>query len=216
MRVAIVGYGNVGCALAGALLSAGHDVTFVAKDEDPASASAARESDPRLARASVAFADDAIRTSDLVILALPYSVAAAFVANHAATLDGRMVIDATNPVGPASSHAVGTRSGAQVIADGAPGARIVKCFNLYGAENLGGVPANGTAEPLMPLAGDDGEAKDAVAHVLKDLGWEPLDVGPLAAALDLEHLALLWIRLVRTGGYDGHLVWSALRWAPRT
>lgn len=43
------------------------------------------------------------------------------------------------------------------------------------------------------------------------LGWEPLDAGPLAAALDLEHLTLLWVRMVRGGGLDPRLTWAALR-----
>jgi predicted dinucleotide-binding enzyme len=65
----------------------------------------------------------------------------------------------------------------------------------------------------MPYAGDDATAKARVAQLAADLGWAPLDVGPLSAAVDLEHLALLWIRLVRSGGHDPHLVWTARQWA---
>jgi hypothetical protein len=50
-----------------------------------------------------------------------------------------------------------------------------------------------------------------VARLIVQLGWEPLDVGGLLQALHLEHMTLLWIRMVRMGGQSPHLVWAALR-----
>ncbi len=215
LRIAILGYGNVGSALAGAFLGAGHHVVFGANPDNPNGARRAQAGDLALARAEAASARDAITGADLVVLAVPFGAASTLLPPLADVLTGVTLIDATNPIGPGLTHAGGTRSGAEAIADLLPGAHVVKCFNVYGTENLGGVPPQpGRGQPLMPYAGSNAEAKARVSALLIGLDWDPLDVGPLSAALDLEHLALLWIRLVRQGGRDGHLVWSALPWAP--
>jgi hypothetical protein len=91
-------------------------------------------------------------------------------------------------------------------------ARVVKAFTIYGFENLDDnrFPA-ANVKPAMLYCGDDAAAKDTVAQLIGQLGWEPLDVGGLVQALHLEHMTLLWIRMVRMGGQSPHLVWAALR-----
>jgi predicted dinucleotide-binding enzyme len=63
----------------------------------------------------------------------------------------------------------------------------------------------------MFFCGDDRGAKERVASLIEDCGFEALDVGGLVQALHLEHMTLLWIRMVRMGGQSPHLVWAALR-----
>ena len=70
--------------------------------------------------------------------------------------------------------------------------------------------AAGAVRPGMFFCGNDAAAKSSVATLLTDLGWEPVDVGGLAQALHLEHMTLLWIRMVRVGGASPHTVWSRL------
>jgi predicted dinucleotide-binding enzyme len=62
----------------------------------------------------------------------------------------------------------------------------------------------------MMFCGNDAAAKAAAATLIAELGWEPLDVGGLEQALHLEHMTLLWVRMVRVGGHSPHLVWAAL------
>jgi predicted dinucleotide-binding enzyme len=201
--------------VAAAALRAGHRVTFAVNPDRAGRAAARVRSTAALEGAIVADPRAAVAGADLVLVALPFAALDSALPPLADRLAGRAVIDATNPVGPGLRHALGEPSGAERVAGLLPGAHIVKALNVYGAENLGGIStAPGAAWPLMPYAGDDPAAKAAVAAFLTSLGWEPLDVGQLSAALDLEHLALLWIRMVRMGGVDGHLVWSALRWTP--
>jgi 8-hydroxy-5-deazaflavin:NADPH oxidoreductase len=78
----------------------------------------------------------------------------------------------------------------------------VKIFNTTGFQNMAN-PVYGGEPSVMFYAGDDGEAK-ALAHQLAaDLGFDPVDAGPLIRARELEHLALLWISLsVRGHGRD--------------
>jgi hypothetical protein len=63
----------------------------------------------------------------------------------------------------------------------------------------------------MLFCGDDAAAKETVAGLIAQLGWEPLDVGGLAQALHLEHMTLLWVRMVRVHGHSPDLVWAALK-----
>lgn len=213
VRLAILGYGHVGTALARAAVRAGHDVTFAVNPVNPDGAAAARAGDPALAAVGVDDAATAVSGADVTVLAVPFAATGPVLAPLAGILDGRVLVDATNPVGPGLTHGLGSRqAGAQHVAGLAPGARVVKAFSVYGYENLDRPPAGpGGLRAAMPYAGDDAVAKEVVAGLVGDLGWEPLDVGPLAAAVDLEHLTLLWVRMVRAGGHDSRLVWAALR-----
>lgn len=66
----------------------------------------------------------------------------------------------------------------------------------------------------MPLCGDDRDAKAVVSGLAADLGWQPLDVGGVEQALHLEHMTLLWVRMVRAGGHSPHVVRAALEGPP--
>jgi predicted dinucleotide-binding enzyme len=64
---------------------------------------------------------------------------------------------------------------------------------------------------MMPICGNEATSKTLVASLAADLGWDPLDVGGLEQALHLEHMTLLWVRMVRMAGGSPRLVWAALR-----
>lgn len=93
------------------------------------------------------------------------------------------------------------------------GARVVKAFTVYGFENFenNAYPGYGDLRPAMLFCGDDAAAKATVGGLIAALGWEPVDVGGLAQALHLEHMTLLWIRMVRVHGGSPNLVWARLR-----
>lgn len=213
MHLSILGYGHVGTAVASALLAAGHKVTLATNPRRPEGAVAVRDADPRLAAATVAEPLAAVTNADAVLLAVPFPVVEDVLAPLADALEGTLLIDATNPVGPGLTHGLSSRhSGAERVASLAAGAAVVKAFSVYGYENLADPPTGPDGiRPAMPYAGDDPTAKATVATLLTGLGWEPIDAGPLAAALDLEHLTLLWVRMVRAGGLHPRLVWAALR-----
>ncbi len=63
----------------------------------------------------------------------------------------------------------------------------------------------------MMFCGDDAAAKKTVGELIAQLGWEPVDVGGLEQALHLEHMTLLWVRMVRVNGASPHVVWARLR-----
>ncbi len=91
-------------------------------------------------------------------------------------------------------------SGAEELQKKAPGAKVVKAFNTAFAHAMNGGRIGG--DQLAGLvAGDDADAKAAVLSLAKDLGFDPIDAGPLASARQLEPLALLNIKLGFVQGY---------------
>ena len=92
-----------------------------------------------------------------------------------------------------------------------PATRVVKAFTIYGYENFVDNSYPGySVKPAMMFCGDDAGAKRVVGELIGELGWEPLDVGGLEQALHLEHLTLLWVRMVRVNGHSPNLVWARL------
>ena len=113
MNIAFIGHGQVGAPLADHLQRAGHHVTLAAKD--PASASTARalQRNPNL---QVAAPHRAVAGADVVFLATPFAANHAALSEVSAELQGKVLVDCTNPVGPAITHALGSaRSGTETV-----------------------------------------------------------------------------------------------------
>jgi predicted dinucleotide-binding enzyme len=105
------------------------------------------------------------------------------------------VVDAINPLTPDFSLAIGhTDSAGETVARLAPGARVVKAFNTTGANNMAD-SRYATGKLMMAIAGDDAQAKNVVMGLASDLGFEPIDCGPLAMSRHLEPMAMVWIKL---------------------
>jgi predicted dinucleotide-binding enzyme len=210
MNIAFIGCGNVGAPLADHLQRAGHDVVLAAADPTSDSVTRATARNPAL---RVAAPLDAVRAAAVVFLATPFQANAAALAPVAEALAGKVLVDCTNPVGPGLTHGLANvESGAQMVQRLAPRARVVKAFSIYGFENFEDHRfPNAGATPAMFFCGDDAAAKADVARLITDLEWEPLDVGGLEQALHLEHMTLLWVRMVRVHKASPHMVWAALR-----
>ena len=209
MKIAFIGHGQVGAPLADHLQLAGHEVTLAARD--PGSASV-RDALARNANLQVAAPKLAVRDADVVFLATPYQSNEAALRPLADELRGKILIDCTNPVGPNLSHGLDSvRSGSEVVQALVPDARVVKAFTIYGFENFedSAYPGYGV-KPVMMYCGNDAGAREVVGRLIAELGWEPLDVGGLEQALHLEHMTLLWVRMVRVMGRSPHMVWAVL------
>lgn len=142
----------------------------------------------------------AIDTSDVVILAIPYS-GAANVAQSRTDWAGKILVDATNPIAPGlSGLSVGTNSsGAEEIAKLARGARVVKAFNTTGAENMADSRYAGGL-PIMPVCSDDAQARNRVMALASLIGFDAIDMGALQTARYLEPFAMTWIHLALKQG----------------
>ncbi|WP_088279655.1 NADPH-dependent F420 reductase [Ideonella sp. A 288] len=209
MKIAFIGHGNVGAPLADHLQRLGHSVTLAARDPAADSVRQLLARNPALQAAPL---EAAVREAELVFLATPYAANASVIPPLAQALTGKVLVDCTNPVGPGLSHGLGSQqSGAQALQQLAPQARVVKAFSIYGFENFedNRFPA-ANVRPAMFFCGDDAAAMRQVGTLIDQLGWQPLNVGGLEQALHLEHMTLLWIRLVRVHGHPPHLAWAAL------
>jgi hypothetical protein len=189
MKVAIIGAGNVGRALATGWRKCGHEVTLGVRD--PASA---RATELKQQGFTIAAPNDATAHADVIVLAVPWGAARAAIESLGA-LAGKIVIDAINPLTSDMSLAVGhSDSAGETVARLALGARVVKAFNTTGANNMAD-SRYGAGKLVMLVAGDDPEAKATVMSLANDLGLEPVDAGPLAMSRYLEPMAMVWIKL---------------------
>jgi 8-hydroxy-5-deazaflavin:NADPH oxidoreductase len=190
--ISIIGSGGMAAAIAGRIAKPGHNVEVVSRDTAKAQALA-----DKLGAGATTGTYGAALAGDIVILAVPYTSAAAVVADFGKALDGKVIIDITNPVAPDLSGLVTPHgsSGAQEIAKGVPaGAHVVKAFNTI----FGHVLAKGGRLDAF-IAADDPDAKARVSAFIKSLGLRPFDVGGLHMAQTLEALGLLMIGLARNG-----------------
>jgi hypothetical protein len=210
LPITFIGAGHVGAPLADHLQRLGHTVTLAARDPN---SDAVRTARMRNAALEAVQPEQAVRAADVVFLATPFAAIAQVLPPLAAALTGKVLVDCTNPVGPGLSHGVTSgESGSAQVQRLAPAARVVKAFSIYGFENFeDNRYPDANVLPVMLYCGDDTAAKQVVTGLIAQLGWEPLDVGGLNQALHLEHMTLLWVRMVRAFGHSPHLVWAALR-----
>jgi 8-hydroxy-5-deazaflavin:NADPH oxidoreductase len=209
MNLTFVGIGNVGLALAPRFSVLGHTIIVAARDARSESVHKAKQELPSLRDQAPA---DAVRAADIVFLATPFAAAENALAGAGSALDGKIIVDCTNPVGPGLTHGLESRSsGTTQLQAKFPGAHFVKAFTIYGYENFASDPRIVFGQsPTMMIAGNDAAAKTSVASLVDEAGWAALDVGNADAALHLEHMTLLWIKLVRMGEQPTRLTWARL------
>lgn len=189
MRIAIIGAGSVGGTLGKAWLKLGHDIVWGIRN--PA--------DPKYAilpKDRLKSPDEAVNRADVVVIATPWTATEVAVKNLASKLANKIVIDCTNPlgVGPDGLQLVlGFKtSAAEQIASWAPGVFVFKTLNTTGSDNMANA-ANYPVKPLMLVAGDNADKKPVVMDLVRMLGFEPVDAGPLKNARLLEPFAMVWI-----------------------
>jgi predicted dinucleotide-binding enzyme len=191
LLIAIVGTGNVGAALARAWARAGHRLVLGARNIADAKVMAlARET-----KADVKLPAEAAASAEVVVLALPWQAAEGAV-KALGGLKDKIVIDCMNPLtmqdGKLGLDRGFNTSGAEALAAWIPQARVIKTLNQIGADLMAD-NAGLSHRPVMFTAGNDAAAKAAVAGLLTDIGFEPLDAGDLTKARLLEPFGMLWI-----------------------
>jgi NADPH-dependent F420 reductase len=205
VRIAIIGVGNVGSALARACNVAGH--TVVVSSRDPAHAKNVAD---ELKVAAAGSNREAAQDADMVVLAVPSKAVASVLDDIAELVGGTIVVDPTNPTGEDRDVILrASASLAEAVVLLAPGARVVKAFNTVFASRLNdpvidGVPLDGF------YAGGDVVAKQAVADLLAMMGFRPIDTGELLTARVLELMAFLNITLNARNGWPWQSGWKLL------
>ena len=179
MNVGVLGAGRLGGTLAQLFVETGHEVA-IANESGPESLTDL--SDVLGAQLHAVTPKRAIQFGDVVFLAIPFRKRETL--PPADAFAEEIVVDATNPY-TSTYHVMdlGDRTSSEVIAAQLPDARIVKAFNTIYWETL-----RDFGHPELPeserfaifLAGDDPEAKAIVSDLIRDIGFGPVDTGPLA------------------------------------
>jgi predicted dinucleotide-binding enzyme len=166
MKIAFIGAGQVGAALAVRLAEAGHEVVLAQSQEASSSVAAALQRSKRLVARPLR---DAVLDAEVIVLATPFGANRSLLEPLSSLLAEKVLVDCTNPVGPGLSHALKSeRSGSELIQSLVPAARVVKAFSIYGYENLENPRfAEYDVRPAMLFCGDDASAKRSVATLIE-------------------------------------------------
>ena len=206
MRIAIIGTGNVGGAIARGLTGKGHDLVLGARDPVKVGALAVETG------AQVAPSAEATKGADIVILALPWGAAEAAV-RDLGDLAGQTVVDCMNPIGRTAAGmglTLGhTTSGGEIVQGWLPRAHVVKTLNQVGAEIMADT-ARLPHRPVMFMAGNDTDAKGKVGLMLTDLGFEAQDAGDITKARLLEPFGMVWINQALMRGKGRNWAFAAV------
>ena len=194
MRIGVVGSAVVGQTLAAGLKKHGHDVRI-------ASRTPSKLADfSKSSGIQAGTVPDVAGWAELIVLAVSGTAAVEAVGEMgAASLNGKPVMDATNPIakeppedGVVKFFTSPNESLMERLQAASPTARFVKAFNSVGAALMVNPSFPGGLKPTMFYCGNDRAAKATVAQIITELGWEPADMGTAKAARAIEPLCQLW------------------------
>jgi 8-hydroxy-5-deazaflavin:NADPH oxidoreductase len=213
MNVSIIGAGNVGRGIGHRLIAGGHDVTLVDRDPEEAEQLVEELRGAAEGRATVeAAGPGAELRGEVVILAVYYPGSLEIAGELGDKLAGKVVVDIANPLNQTFDDlatAPGTSAAEEMAATATAGTKVVKAFNTTFSGTL--VEGQVAGQPLdVFIAGDDQEAKETVAQLVRDGGLRAIDVGPLERARQLEGLGFLGITLQQPLGLNFQSAWKLI------
>jgi predicted dinucleotide-binding enzyme len=199
MRIGILGSGLMGGKLGTILARAGHDVVFSYSHKRSKLETLARDSGTT-ARAGTP--REAAQDADVLLLAVHWS-RVDDVLREAGDLSGKVLVSCSLPMNDDDTALVvaHTSSGAEALAKKARGARVVSAFGTVPSEVLFAVfeAREGDTRPSLLYCSDDEDAKEIAARLIRDVGFDPVDAGPLRIARYTEPFTLLVAQLAYEG-----------------
>jgi 8-hydroxy-5-deazaflavin:NADPH oxidoreductase len=207
VRVGILGSGLMGAKLGTLFARAGHEVVFSYARSEQKLKRLARAADGRARAGTPA---EAAREADALLLAVHWSRVDA-VLKQAGTLAGKVLISCSLPMNKNDTALVvgQSSSGAEALARKVRSARVVAAFSTIPSEVLFDVfeARGGPNRPSLVYCGDDRQAKDLAATLIRDVGFDPLDAGPLRIARYTEPFSLLIAQLAYEGNAGPQLAY---------
>jgi 8-hydroxy-5-deazaflavin:NADPH oxidoreductase len=188
MTTAIIGIGNIGGAVARHLVAGGESVVLAATDQSHVEALAGQLG-PLARAASVA---DAIAGGDAVVFAVWLDTMRELIPQHARLLEGKVVVDPSNPIGfdesgqPFRTLPEGQSAGSVVAALLPAGAHYVKAFGTLGADALAAGAHRQPRRAVLFYATDDDTAAATIERLVRAAGFDPLKAGGVADAGRIE------------------------------
>jgi predicted dinucleotide-binding enzyme len=194
-KIAVIGTGNVGAALGPEFAAQGNTIVYGSRNpsEQKVKDLVAKTGHG----ASAASQQDAVKGADIVVIAVP-GTAAGDVVKSLGDLSGKIVLDPTNRVNRSNPDGyvdydkpANAASNAELIQSLAPKAKVVKAFNTLNVRQMTD-PETAGGPITIPICGDDAQAKATIAALVKGMGLEVVDVGPLRFAQTLEEMLVIW------------------------
>jgi predicted dinucleotide-binding enzyme len=179
LKIGTVGSGRIGSSLGEIWLKAGHEVMFSSLDLEHDKALAARLG----GKARAGTLKEAAAFGEVLLIAVPYAAFPQVGRDLAGLINGKVVIDTSNPiVGRDGEIAAKAREKGAGLASAEylPGARLVRAFNAIGYSTMQSAGQRKGERMGMPIAGDDAAAIAVASRLVREVGYEPVLVGPLA------------------------------------
>ncbi len=179
LKIGIVGSGRIGGTLGAIWLKAGHEIMFSSLDLEHDKALAARLG----GKARAGTSKEAAAFGEVLLIAVPYGALPQVGRDLADLIKGKVVIDTCNPI-PARDGDIATwareKGAGLASAELLPGARLVRAFNAIGYTKLPEAAQRQGERTGMPMAGDDASAIAVASRLVREIGFEPVVIGPLA------------------------------------
>jgi len=215
MRIGILGSGLMGGKLGTIFARAGHDVVF--------SYARSEQKLKRLARqaggnAQAGTPSDAVRHADALLLAVPWS-RVNDVLKQAGSVSGKVIVSCSMPMTKDDSELAiaHTSSGAEALAKKVRRAHVVSAFGTVPSEVLFSVfdKRRRATRPSLVYCGDNRKAKQVAARLIRDVGFDPIDAGPLRTARYMEPFTMLVAQLAYEGKSGPQVAYRFERFASR-
>jgi len=179
LKIGIIGSGRIGGTLGELWLKGGHEIMFSSLDLEHDKALAARLG----GKARAGTPKEAAAFGEVLLIAVPYSALPQVGRDLADLIKGKVVLDACNPI-PRRDGEIATwareKGAGLASAELLPGARIVRAFNAIGYARLPEIAQRQGERTGMPMAGDDANAIEVASRLVREIGFEPVLIGPLA------------------------------------
>jgi predicted dinucleotide-binding enzyme len=192
-KIGVIGSGQVGETLANGFIKHGHEVMRGSREPSKLADWKKVAGD----KACTGTFGETARFGEIVVLAVKGTAAEEAVSLCGDALDGKVVIDTTNPIAdkPPTNGVISFFTGPnesllERLQTRAPKARFVKAFSSVGSVLM--VNPKLGSKPTMFICGNDGDAKEQTRAILDAFGWETEDTGPVEAARAIEPLCMLW------------------------
>jgi predicted dinucleotide-binding enzyme len=198
MKIAVLGMGHIGGTIGRKWAAAGHRVVFGVRDPANASGADAENS-------NVDTVANAVDGADAVLFAVPGSALGGVLAEHAAALDGKLLIDAANNIGGS-----GPTHQLPLFEQHVPNASVYRAFNSLGWENFAN-PQFGSERADLFYSGPDGPSRATIERLIEEIGLRPIYVGDGTAGADtVDHVLRLWFALAIGQKRGRHLAFRVL------
>ena len=179
LKIGVIGSGRIGSTLGGIWVKAGHEVMFSSLDLEHDKALAARLG----GKARAGTSKEAAAFGEVLLMAVPYAALPQVGKDLGELVKGKVVVDASNPI-VARDGEIATwareKGAGLASAELLPGARIVRAFNAIGYSTMGQASQRPGERMGMPMASDDPAAVAIASRLVREVGYEPVLVGPLA------------------------------------